>query len=114
MKCSLIVTGLALFIFMLFFGTALFQERNSLPVFSAVLRLELSGIEIAPISSNSNLLIQKVGEGEAPLTEYLSENGWEFIDRLGSAIFYEKDGATLTVSSRMFSRRYIIYELEVN
>lgn len=111
---SLFVVGIIFLIFILYFGTALLQEGNPLPVSSAIARLELSEVEVVPIFSSNNLLIQKAGKGEAPLTEYLSGEGWKFKDRLGSAIFYEKDGVTLHVSSRMFTRRYIVYERNID
>ena len=111
---SLVVVVVVLFIFTLFFGTAILQEGNPLPILLAIAKLELSELKVVPISSKDDYLIQKAGKGEAPLTEQLSKYGWEFKDRLGSAIYYEKDGATLLVTSRAFSRRYIIYELDTN
>ena len=57
-------------------------------------------------------LIQKTGSEEA-LSEYLARYGWEFNDRLGSGIFYHREDRELFVEARMFSRFYIIYELDM-
>ncbi len=86
----------------------LFQEGNPLPVLWGIMRLEFTGAEIVPFAGNK--LIQKAGP-EAPLTEYLAARGWIFQDRLGAGIFYKKGGAELFVGTRMFTRRYVVYEL---
>ncbi|HAA89415.1 MAG: hypothetical protein XD63_1670 [Thermoanaerobacterales bacterium 50_218] len=89
----------------------IFQEGNPLPVALAVAKLELTGAEIVSVTPDETRLIQKSGT-EEPLTRFLAERGWRFKDRLGAAIFYERDGRTLLVGSRMFTRRYVIYVLK--
>ncbi len=89
----------------------IFQEGSPLPVLRAVINLEISQVEIVPVTPDQKLL-QKAGP-EEPLHEYMQERGWNFKERMGSAIFYENDeGTTFFVEARMFTRRYIIYELE--
>ncbi len=104
------IVVLALFVFVLtaFNVQTLFQEGNPLPVFRAIVKLELTGTEIVPFAENK--LLQKAGP-ETPLSDYLSVQGWIFKDRLGSAIFYEKNDESLSVCSRMLTRRYVVYEL---
>ncbi|ABB14466.1 hypothetical protein [Carboxydothermus hydrogenoformans] len=90
----------------------LFQEGNPIPVLFGVARLEFFGERIALISSDGSKYIAKSEYNESLLNERLSKYGWKFKDRLGSGIFYEKDGETMVVKCRMFTRRYVIYELD--
>ncbi|MEW6663423.1 MAG: hypothetical protein ACOY9Y_07715 [Bacillota bacterium] len=87
----------------------LFQEGNPLPVLWGIIKLELTDANIVPFAEYK--LIQKAGP-ETPLTNYLAERGWTFKDRLGAGIFYKKDNTSLFVKTRMFTRYYVIYELE--
>ena len=94
-----------------YYNPIIFQEGSPLPVLRAVINLEISQVEIVPVTPDQKLL-QKAGP-EEPLHEYMQERGWNFKERMGSAIFYENDeGTTFFVEARMFTRRYIIYELE--
>ncbi|MBM7854725.1 hypothetical protein JOC37_001103 [Desulfohalotomaculum tongense] len=87
----------------------LFQEGNPLPVLWGIIKLEFTDADIVPFAEDK--LIQEVGP-ETPLTNYLAERGWTFKDRLGAGIFYKKDNADLSVEARMFTRYYVVYELE--
>lgn len=91
-------------------GEVIVQEGNPLPVIRAVLKLELTGADIVPLNEDGSKLIQKAGP-EDPLTKYLAASGWVFRERLGAAIFYEKDSKKLTVEARMLTRRYVVFEL---
>ncbi len=90
-------------------GPVIFQEGNPLPIFSGIMRLQFSDEGIVKVSENK--LLQKSGD-DGLLNSYLGSKGWELRDRLGSGIFYERDGEDLFIHSRMFTRRYIIYEAE--
>jgi len=87
----------------------IFQEGNPLLIASAIIRLELGNDQLVHLSDRK--LIQKSGEVEI-LNSYLSEKGWVFSDRLGSGLFYQKDADLLFVHSRMYTRFYIVYELD--
>lgn len=97
-----------------YYNTVLFQEGNPLPILRAAAKLETTQAEIVPVTPDQRILLQKAGP-EDPLNEYMREKGLAFKERLGSAIFYENDeGSAILVQSRMFTRRYIIYELSDN
>ncbi|QUL98728.1 MAG: hypothetical protein IMF26_01175 [Candidatus Fermentithermobacillus carboniphilus] len=80
-------------------------------VLIGILRLELGNKDIVLISDSDHKFIARDGS-EEPLTKLLAAYGWQFVDRLGSGIFYRRDGQTLYVDARMFTRRYVIYDLE--
>ena len=90
---------------------ALLQEGNPLPLLAASWRLEVGDEALVPLDETR--FMQKKGS-EEPLTTHLEEAGWRFSDRLGSNIFYKQDDRDLVVNVRMFTRRYIIYELAEN
>lgn len=100
-----------LFAFLMLFGEILLQEGNPFPVLRSAIQLELSGADVVPVAGEGILYIQKAGS-EEPLTDYLSGYGWAFSERLGSSIFYERNGETLYADSRMLTRRYVVYELD--
>lgn len=111
-KKTVILVLIVLVLFAVIFNIKilyLFQEGNPLPVLWGITKLEFTDANIVPFAENK--LIQKEGP-ETPLTNYLAERGWTFKDRLGAVIFYEKDNISLFVKTRMFTRYYVIYELE--
>lgn len=97
--------------FLILFGEILIQEGNPVPVICAVIKLELTGAEIVPVTQDQMKLMQKTGP-EGPLTEYLAARGWVFKDRLGAGIFYARNGDDLFAEARMLTRRYVIFELD--
>lgn len=109
----LLVFAVVILIFACFvlFGEIFFQEGNPFQVIRAALQLEMTGAGIVPVSGEEALFIQKVGD-EDPLTEFLAGHGWVYRERLGSAIFYDRDEETLYVETRMLTRRYVVYELD--
>lgn len=106
---AVLATILVLLFFTIYSVPVLFQEGNPLPVARSIVTLELTESDI--VSVNERVLLQKAGP-ELPLTSYLENHGWEFKDRLGAGIFYEKDSALMFAEARMFTRFYVIYELD--
>lgn len=94
-----------------FCGPIFFQEGDPLAVLSAITALEFSGAKLARIEGPEVKYIQKCGP-EDPLNAYLSGFGWAWTDRLGGAIFYKKEGHTLSVEARRLTRRYVVYQLD--
>jgi hypothetical protein len=86
------------------------QEGNPIPVFIAILKVELNIAELEPISNTEYL--QKSGSYE-PLNRMLVSHGWQFVEQFGAGHLYVRNGAKLFVMSRMFTSRYFVYELEM-
>ncbi len=99
-----------LLLFSAYIWPVIFQEGNPLPIFWGLIRLELTGRNLVAVTDYK--LIQKAGPEDA-LSEYLAGYGWQLKDRLGSAIFYHREDRELFVEARMFSRFYVIYELDM-
>ncbi len=85
------------------------QEGNPLPVFIAILKLELNYTDVAPVSSTKYM--QKAGSHE-PFNKRLALQGWQFVEQMGAGLFYSRSGEQLFVMTRMLTTRYYIYELE--
>ncbi|WP_271629046.1 hypothetical protein [Caldicellulosiruptor sp. DIB 104C] len=50
-------------------------------------------------------------EDLTPLNDYLKRYNWKFADQLGSVIIYKKEDQPLAIKMRMFTQKYIVYEL---
>ena len=108
----LLVFVVMLFLVLAFFASPIFfQEGNALPVLRALAAVEFLNRDLALIDGPVIKYLQKDGP-VAPLTDYLAGHGWVFKDQLGSAIFYERNGQTLSVKVRKLTRFYTVYELE--
>ncbi len=110
--CRMVV---AIFIFLLILalGTyalpVIFQEGNPFPVFAAIIKVELSSADIASVEDTKYL--QKIGSPES-FKRLMASKGWHLVEQLGAGHFYARNGETFFVESRMFTVRYVIYELE--
>ncbi|MBS3948141.1 MAG: hypothetical protein KGZ57_07585 [Dethiobacter sp.] len=108
----LLVFVVMLFLVLAFFPSPIFfQEGNALPVLRALAAVEFLNRDLARIDGLVIKYLQKDGPA-APLTDYLAGHGWVFKDQLGSAIFYERNGQTLSVKARKLTRFYTVYELD--
>ena len=99
------------FAFFAIFANIIFQEGNPLPLLSVIMKLEFSDQDIIRMNGQGYRLLQKFGP-EDQLTEYLAGFDWILSERLGSCLCYEKNGQKLTAEARMFTRRYVVYELD--
>ncbi|AZT91570.1 hypothetical protein ELD05_13785 [Caldicellulosiruptor changbaiensis] len=104
-----------LFLFILFYYniklTYIFQEGNPISLLKGIYKLEHYKLEIVPVAKNK--LIQKVQapEGLTPLNDYLKKYNWKFADQLGSVIIYKRGNQQLVIKMRMFTQKYVVYEL---
>ncbi len=87
----------------------LVQEGNPVPVFIAILKVELKVADLEPISNTEYL--QKSGSYE-PFNRMLASHGWHFVEQFGAGHLFTRNGAKLFVMSRMLTSRYFVYELE--
>ncbi|MDQ7794724.1 MAG: hypothetical protein RDU89_10015 [bacterium] len=82
---------------------------NPLHLARAILVLQCTGQEMVRVTPR--VFIQRAGPGDGPLNAYLAARGWEFRDRLGAILAYEREGAHLLVHVR-HTRGYLLYELQ--
>ncbi|HAX50566.1 MAG TPA: hypothetical protein DEG06_01765 [Lachnospiraceae bacterium] len=71
-----------------------------------VVKLEFSTEDIVKISNRKYML--KSRESYKPFIKFMENKNWHYIEQVGSGLVFEKDGLKITVSSKMFTRRYIV------
>lgn len=119
MKKYLVVILLIFIVFIGFigirFGSALFQEENTIQIIVSITKLEFSTKDyvkvtetvqrIRYVSKNKNGL-----QGEI-INEFMQEYGWQFIEQAGSGYIFEKDGKTIVVETRLFTKNYFLWSV---
>jgi hypothetical protein len=93
----------------LVFGAALNQEKDTANVFRAIAQSHLSGNSAVAIQPGSDRwLVRDI----AGVNRVLQERGFAYHDRAGALIMYRSENQHLNVSCGMFSRFYMICEVE--
>ncbi len=48
------------------------------------------------------------------ILDYMRDKGWHLRDQLGSVLIFEKEDKRIGVSTRQFSKHYLLWDLPVN
>ncbi|AXI00962.1 hypothetical protein DV702_15340 [Sporosarcina sp. PTS2304] len=46
------------------------------------------------------------------IKKMISTKGWEFKDKMGSGLFFEKDDEQLTVTTQMWTKKYVLIQVQ--
>ncbi|MEQ8201551.1 MAG: CapA family protein [Syntrophomonadaceae bacterium] len=87
------------------------QEGHLLPLASAAWELTNGSADIAAIPGETEEYLARSGDGIKPLLDMMASRGWNYQEQMGTGIMFVKNGALATVSSRMFTSRYIIFSI---
>ena len=114
MKILLLFFLLILTLF--FFNTikTAFQEGNPVKIITPILKLNFSDNEIVEIFDTSlgSKYISKFKNGSTPITNFMKKNGgWVFKEQVGSGYVFEYDKKTITIESKMYSKKYIVWNV---
>ncbi len=110
----------ALFVFSLVIIIGLFsiklwplyqQEGNLLPLATAAWKLETGAANIAAIPGETEKYLARSFDGTQSLNDMMASRGWIYKEQLGAAAMFVKNDALATVSSRMFTSRYMIFSI---
>lgn len=95
------------------FGNVLFQEGNPITPIAAIIKLQVSNQVVVEMGNNSGKYMTKIEDGEAyeNLKEMMAQDGWQYKDQFGSAFLFEKNKEQITVSTRMYTRNYVVIEI---
>lgn len=108
--------GAVVIVLGLLYAPLLYQESHGhpLPYLQAMVKLELRVANLVAVTPDATIFMQKCCPQplHQPLTDFLGARGWIFQDQMGAGLFYERGTARLTIISRMFSRRYVVYDLD--
>lgn len=114
-KTAMALVAVAI-LFGLLYRPLLYRESsgNPLPYLRAMVKLELTDTNLVLITPDATILMQKCCPQplSQPLTDFLTPMGWIYQDQMGAALLYAQGQNRLTATSRMFSRRYVVYDLE--
>jgi hypothetical protein len=105
---GILMVGIALFIWAVSWcGTATFQEGNPLPFIRAMQQMNRTDKEIAVVEYEQPAWLMKnqLAEQDA-LTQFLRQQGWHAVDRMGTARTYQRGEESLRITCRMFTRHY--------
>lgn len=98
------------------YGPLIYRESRGRPIafLWAVARLELTVASLFAVVPDSTILMQECCPTQLhkPLTDFLAPRGWTSKDQMGAGIFYEKGSTRLLAVSRMFSRHFVVYQLD--
>lgn len=95
------------------FGSALFQEENTFEILASITKLEFSDnhyIQVTDTSQGIRFVSKnRVGSQEQIIKDFLEEKEWEFKEQMGSGYFFEKDGVTVVVETRLYTKNYFLW-----
>ncbi|WP_028594003.1 hypothetical protein [Paenibacillus assamensis] len=90
---------------------AIFQEGNPVPLFLSIVKLNFINEEIVQFSEQPEKYVMKIDNNEEIFKKYMREKGWVYQDKLGAGLIFEKNKEKITITSRMYSKEYIIYSI---
>lgn len=77
-------------------------------------KMDMSNQKMVEISKDSDVIwyITKNSENvNETIERFISENGWEFLEREGNSLFFEKENETLVVSTQMWTKKYRLVKI---
>lgn len=98
----------SILIFLLYFGAALSQEKDTPEILKAAISMELTRANVAMVSSNQQRLLVRTFPS---LKTYLEQHGWTWKDQMGAFVVYSKEKRRLDANCVMYSRSYMICNL---
>ena len=91
------------------YSPAIFQEGNPLPIVQAAIRLQLSNEKIVPIDSERYMT--ETEDSNDIIISFMKSKEWVFKDQFGSGFLFEKQGNSLTVVCRQYSKYFKVWKI---
>lgn len=91
------------FVYLLIFGRALNQEENHLGIALALPKLIL-GADAVKIDDEKYLT-----KNSDSLVKAMENQGFIFLEQMGSGYFFEKDGNKYILTSKMYSSHFMVF-----
>ena len=76
---------------------------------SKIAKIAVEGDYIWYITSSENKGISIVDEN---IKQMIGSNGWEFKEKDGAGLFFEKDGERLIATTHMWSEKYVLVKVQ--
>ncbi|MFT4416413.1 hypothetical protein ACLM5H_21340 [Fredinandcohnia humi] len=97
------------------FGSALTQEGNPVPIFSAISKLTFGNTEFVEFSvaENEHRYVSKNNNESRYMVveDYMKERGWDFYEQMGSGLVFKKADKTTVIETRLFTGRYFLWDV---
>ncbi|MCF7795874.1 hypothetical protein K9M42_02170 [Patescibacteria group bacterium] len=95
-----------------YYSPVIFQEGNPLPYIKGILELNFSEKDIILLDSEDELYFTKSKNGKEILSEKLSDEGYQFLEQMGSGYFFKNENEEkLIATHKYYSRFYSIWKI---
>jgi hypothetical protein len=95
-------------LFVLSFGSALLQEKDTFAIIVAAARMQLTGAALGNVGVSDQRWLIRTGKRFEPLDNHLKKQGWVRADQQGPVGVYKRNGHPFYVRFKMYSARYMI------
>ncbi|MCG7335048.1 hypothetical protein MHZ95_07140 [Sporosarcina sp. ACRSM] len=69
-------------------------------------------VEIATDNDYTWYITKSQSEVDENIKQMISSNGWEFKEKEGSGLFFEKEGERLIATTQMWTKKYVLVQLQ--
>ncbi|HZJ40768.1 MAG TPA: hypothetical protein VFD16_00700 [Candidatus Saccharimonadales bacterium] len=98
----------------LLYKPVIFQEGNPTPLLKGIIQLNFSRDKIVRLDMDGDRYLTKGKNGQEVLVNLLNNQGYEFIDQMGSGYFFkDNNDNALLATHRQYSRSYSIWSLSI-
>ncbi len=107
---------IAIFILVvLFYSPIIFQEGNPTPLAKGIIRLNFTQDKIIKLDMNGGRYLTKSNNGQEVIKLYMNDNGYNFIEQMGSGYFFQSiTGESAVATHKHYSRFYSLWNIIEN
>jgi hypothetical protein len=109
---SIFIALLVVGVFIFLYSPIIFQEGNPWPQIKGIIQLNFTNKDIIKLSSTENKYITKSENGKKIISDFLKDQGYKFLEQMGSGYIFESNsGERMIASHSFYSRFYSIWKL---
>lgn len=107
-----IIIILGIFIAISFlYRSVIFQEGNPWPLMKAVTKLNTGSDGVVILDSESEKYLTKSNDGRELIIKKMSEDGYDFIEQMGSAYIFSGNSDKIIATQKQYSRFYSLWNV---
>lgn len=106
----IIILGIFIAVFFLY-RSVIFQEGNPWPLMKAITKLNISSDGVVILDSESEKYLTKSKDGPELIIKKMSDNGYNFIEQMGSAYIFSSDSDKIIATQKQYSRFYSLWNI---
>ncbi|MEQ2528460.1 hypothetical protein WMO40_17380 [Bacillaceae bacterium CLA-AA-H227] len=88
---------------------------DNLSAKEAIKKLENSDEKIVEVATDNDsiwYITRSQSEVDESIKQMIGSNGWEFKEKEGSGLFFEKESERLIVTTQMWTKKYVIVQVQ--